>query len=155
MTQPISFFQTLPVEAFVENAYISIVVCCIVFSRNIVYSDHWLVSNQGVFGIDRGNGFKHTVASPAESISTAQKSWLTKQKGSQPQLRVIVLHACNKERFFSGQDRDSQTVAICIHRRRDYHQGPSRYMVGIVKRCFSQHLLHWVFFPFFPRSCRT
>lgn len=90
------------------------------------------------------------IASPTESISTAQKSWLTKQKGSQLQLRVTVLHACNKERFFSGQDRDSQTVAICIHRRRDYHQGTCRYMVVIVKRCFSQHLLHWVFFPFFP-----
>lgn len=31
-----------------------------IFSRNIVYSDHWLVSNQGVFDIDRGSGFKHS-----------------------------------------------------------------------------------------------
>lgn len=94
------------------------------------------------------------IASPAESISTAQKSWITtKQNGSQLQLRVTVLHACNKDRFFWGQDRDSQTVAICIHRRRDYHQGTCRYMVVIVKRCFSQHLLLGtigVFFPFFP-----
>lgn len=119
-------------------------LCADIFSRNFVHSEHWLVPNQGVFDIDRESV-------PAESISAERKSQLMKQKGSQPQL---WLNACNRDRFFSEEDEDSQTVNIRIHRRQDYHQGIYDYTVVIRKTCFSQHLLHW-FLHFFPCSCRT
>lgn len=53
-------YLKLCLQKLLQKTLRSALLCSNMFSRNIVYSDHRLVSNQGVFDIDRGSGFKHS-----------------------------------------------------------------------------------------------